>query len=1436
MAVLNPPTTTAAQPPPPRRPHRLRRALLALAVLLLLLVLALASVLWWSLRTERGTAWALQRLPGVTVTHPRGSLLGDFGAEAVTVRWGTGGETRLVDVAWTDLRVGRLHLGSPYARLAFDTLSVRHAFLTLPEAQASQEPKSPPPPQMRLPVALDVGALRIGEFHAAALAGEPLRDVQASLHIGEQGGRQHRVEDLSLTRGALRAKGRLQLGADAPMPLQGFFTLAQPARGGLPPWGAALQLGGPLEQLSADAALQVRTEPPQMLLATATLAPFAAFPLTRLQAQVQALDLSLLAAGAPRTALSGQAVVQPSPQNQLQARVGLDNAVPGPWNTAHVPLRELRLAALVDPNDLGRLQLNDVQALLGSADAPAGRVLGQGRTEGDGWTLQATLEDVRPARLDTRAPAMTLGGRLDATGRGFFSTAAPATAASAPAPAASAASAPAAANTARAIELSGNLAGTLEAPGGTQPLKLQLDASWQAQAAATLVELRRLEGSAGDARLSAQGRLRQPGAGASWQVDSRARVDELDLRPWLPTTLDSPLRHRPSRLAARIEAALTLPGAGPSGDLLAWLAALQGRATASVPPSQLAELPLQGETTLRGTPSGLQVTLNADVAGNTARAQGLLGRNPGADHWQATLDAPALQRLAPLAELLPAPTPAKASGQGRAASQGSPRTAAAPARTLTTAGALRAELSVDGRWPALRTQGQASADNVALPTLRLGSAQARWRLATSGDAPLDLNLQLADLALAASGQWQRVPALSLRVDGSTRAHRATLQGEVAAQPPQWTDLLQPPPGAAGARTRFTLEAQGALLHSGSGTLPATLQGWQGRLLRLDVRRAGARDALLEMEDVRLEFRLSSGNQPARLALQPGRARVLGAGLQWGPVRWQAGVNGAPAQIDAAATLEPLSVAPLLARLQPDLGWQGDLEIEGRAVVRTAPALQVDVQVQRHRGDLSLAAGSARRPMGLSELSLLVRAQGHTWNAAAAVAGQQIGVLSAGASAQTASGQLWPGADTPLQGNVQLRVADLGVWDPWLPVGWRLGGNLEARGRVTGSVGAPVFSGRLEGNQLAVANFVEGVRVRDGVLRVALEGEQLRIERFIAYAGDGSVRLEGGARLGAEPAVDVAVVADHFRALGRVDRRIELSGRAQARLQERTLSVRGGFKVDEGLIDLGQSSAPALSEDVVVVDDPTLRAAKGTEQPQAPLRMNLDLRVDLGSDLRVRGKGINTLLAGELRVTAPQDQIAVTGTVRTVEGVFEAYGTKLDITRGLITFTGPVANPRLDIEAMRTDLEEVKVGVGITGSAQNPRVALVSTPELSDIDKLSWLTLGKASTDLAGDQTALLQRAALALLAGNKGSSGPGLAQRLGLDALSFSRGASGGLSDAVVGFGKQLSERFYVGYRQSLDATGGGFDLVYKIAQHFTLRLLTGETTGVDLVWTWRWD
>ena len=66
--------------------------------------------------------------------------------------------------------------------------------------------------------------------------------------------------------------------------------------------------------------------------------------------------------------------------------------------------------------------------------------------------------------------------------------------------------------------------------------------------------------------------------------------------------------------------------------------------------------------------------------------------------------------------------------------------------------------------------------------------------------------------------------------------------------------------------------------------------------------------------------------------------------------------------------------------------------------------------------------------------------------------------------------------------------------------------------------------------------------------------------------------------------------------------------------------------------------------------------------------------------------------------------------------------------------GPVNDPRLDILAVRPNLDIV-VGVAITGTALAPHVRLMSEPDMSDTDKLSWLMLGRAPETVGGADTA-----------------------------------------------------------------------------------------------------
>ena len=60
--------------------------------------------------------------------------------------------------------------------------------------------------------------------------------------------------------------------------------------------------------------------------------------------------------------------------------------------------------------------LRRLAAELGTPQAIAGRLTGEGRWAPSGWVLDAKLVDVQPARLDARAPSMRLSGPVALAG------------------------------------------------------------------------------------------------------------------------------------------------------------------------------------------------------------------------------------------------------------------------------------------------------------------------------------------------------------------------------------------------------------------------------------------------------------------------------------------------------------------------------------------------------------------------------------------------------------------------------------------------------------------------------------------------------------------------------------------------------------------------------------------------------------------------------------------------------------------------------------------------------------------------------------------------------------------------------------------------------------------------------------------------------------
>jgi translocation and assembly module TamB len=234
---------------------------------------------------------------------------------------------------------------------------------------------------------------------------------------------------------------------------------------------------------------------------------------------------------------------------------------------------------------------------------------------------------------------------------------------------------------------------------------------------------------------------------------------------------------------------------------------------------------------------------------------------------------------------------------------------------------------------------------------------------------------------------------------------------------------------------------------------------------------------------------------------------------------------------------------------------------------------------------------------------------------------------------------------------------------------------------------------------------------------------------------------------------------------------------------------------------------------------------------------VEIKLGLGDDFRFRGSGAALLLAGALTITSgPGQPPEAVGTVRVVNGVYEAFGAKLTIERGVIAFQGPFDNPGLNIIAMRRE-QEVPAGVQVTGNVREPRVDLVSEPNLPEEEKLSWLVFGRG-TSAGGAGNAQAQAALQAAGAGllNKMGSTK-LAGRLGLDRLSLDSSKTGALAgQQVVTLGKEISNRLYLGYEQSVAGIGGVAKLTYELSQHWSVALLGGTSTGLNVLYSNRFD
>lgn len=1402
--------------------HVARVVLWPMVGMLVVLAVALAALVW-GLHRPGFTQSVLARLPGLEVTAPEGAFLGDFKASRMVVALPRQGRLVLERPAWTGLHLRRDDAAPWGLAVVVQSVSIDRLQLDwVPDpAPDNAEPRQAPA-SLSLPVGVSVGRLQVLDAVSSLWGGEPVRGLDMSLRAMQPQPDAQHLQHVVQLRGVqgwgwqFSGEGRASVNGDMPVDLR---LQAQQ----LSAWGpllaadgrATLLLQGPLARPTAQGEVSWRdgakagVAPETSVVHIKTeVHPFEAWPLATVALELSKIQAHALIPAVPVSQWSGQATLAADAQGAATLQLAVRNGMAGTW-------------------DGGRLPVQGVSGQLAWAQAP-GRVSWLAWLQGLSGQLEAVLpgwapSNGRPAEPGVVHVARAVGQNQDLAvrwealnPRGLMGSA-PDLRSQASLTVSPQLEAP------RGLALRGTVQGIHGRGAGERPATLEVEASYREQtstdapkgpAVGHLIEIKRLFTRTGEGHAEFNNiRLLLPN-GQPWQASGKLVMKDLDPAVWLPWPEVSKGRN-----------AVTGQATFDVNEL--W----QGQAQLKVEPSTLGDVPLKAVVDWQSANAaqGMHLVADASIGPNTLHAKGnvplvkdsrgVMTMGPDAQldaQWQA----PSLAAMGPWAAFLGADQV-----QGR------------------TDGQVR----VRGRWPQLISTGTVQVRDLQWRTtaqrlLSVPQFDARWDWqGATPQSGTTIAVQASGIRMGDPGaQMLAVPNMDVDVKGTIASHMA-----------RWTTVIAPP----GART---WQWSGALDGAFSGLTGAT-PAWSGALKAVQVTESpaaagGERVRWLSLDRMPIQWQRSSTGDGARAG--PATVDVAGMEVQINGLDWsQPLVDSASGDLAGSswgvqAHLPPWAVAPWLQRWMPKVGWGGDLRLEGDLSVRHTPQQpwQVRATLERREGDLHIVEqkiqGGQPQRLGIREGRIELTAKDGVWQLVQRFNGRVLGDVQARQQITAVPANRLPSLDDPLSGEFALNVVSMRPWGNWLPAGWRLGGKMQAWASLGGTPRVPKFTGAARGEELSASQLLTGVSMTDGRFSLVLDGEQVRLDELVLADGrGGQVLVKGQAELGAQPVARLQAELQRFSALQRIDRRLVVSGGLQAVLQAQDVQATGQLKVDEGLFDIAQSNAPTIGEDVRVVNRPGGDEDDDVEDAGsegAQRRVDVQVGVDLGQRLRIRGRGLEATLQGALQLTTPNNRPSLTGTVTVKDGVFAAYGQRLNIDRGGITFTGPLENPRLDLRAMRAQslaakADDVKVGVTITGTAQDPRIRLYSEPSMSETEKLSWLLLGRAPTSLDGADIGLLQTAAVALLSGENGGPSESVITRLGLDELSV-RQTDGTVRETVVNIGKQLSERWYLGYERNLNATTGNWQLIYRAAQRFTLRAQAGDDNALDLIWQFRWN
>ena len=432
-------------------------------------------------------------------------------------------------------------------------------------------------------------------------------------------------------------------------------------------------------------------------------------------------------------------------------------------------------------------------------------------------------------------------------------------------------------------------------------------------------------------------------------------------------------------------------------------------------------------------------------------------------------------------------------------------------------------------------------------------------------------------------------------------------------------------------------------------------------------------------------------------------------------------------------------------------------------------------------------------------------------------------------------------DGPIDGQVTWR-GDVGAIAPLLPLGeHRIKGALALSARATGTVARPRVKGQVEWTGGNYENIETGTILRD--IQIRAEGDENRISLDRATATDGGkgrLTASGGVSMGDAPTPVVSLNAKltNLTLVRRDDVTASASGSVRVGGPIDELKVAGRIVTDQVEATVVDSLPPQVVDlKVVEVNAPagTRTPPRRRKGPGAGSGIGLALDVSMPRRVFLRGRGLESEWAGELRITGTTEAPTIKGELRPVRGRFDLAGKIFKLGDGRVTFSGGnKVDPVLDIPADYT-ASDITATVRITGTASKPKIALTSTPSLPQDEILSRVLFNKGVGRLTAAEAAQLGAAVASLTGLDGGGLGvlDRVRQAIGVDALRVGKDDNG---KASVGVGKYVTDDVYVGVDKGTSQKSGNVTVEVTVVPNVTVKSDVGADARSRVGVNWKLD